>query len=215
MRALHEGEVARLRSLPWGVGAAFQQGPDVPSMGTPGVFFACRTTGGQRYWRYVETDGDLLTEDAVMLRRINPGTAPGSELPAGGPTLESAWHQAAESIVAEHNRRADPRFEQERIGPSQRNALAILRDPAVALPAGAAEAEEALSVERGPLIRRALSDVARLLSEAQIDRDEAARRIVGVVVEFGLQSVDPPPPLEPMTPDELGVVCWMAVLPPN
>lgn len=215
MRALHEGEVARLRALPWGIGAAFQQGPDVPSMGTPGVFFACRTTGGQRYWRYAETDGDLLTEDAVMLRRINPGTASGSELPAGDPILESTWHQAAESIVAEHNRRADPRFEQERIGPSQRNALAILRDPAVALPADAAEAEEALSVERGPLIRRALSEIARLLNEAQIDRDEAARRIVGVVSEFGLQSVDPPPPLEPITPDELGVICWMAVLPPT
>lgn len=44
-------------------------------------------------------------------------------------------------------------------------------------------------------------------------RDEAAGQIVEVVQEFGLQPVPPPPALEPITEDDIGVVCWMAVLP--
>jgi hypothetical protein len=51
------------------------------------------------------------------------------------------------------------------------------------------------------------------LEKASISRDEAARRIVAVVADFGLQTIPPPPPLEPITEDEIGVVCWMAVLP--
>src|SRR5262249_3070098 len=53
LRAISEGELDRLRSLPWGIGAAFEQAPGVPSVGSPGVFFACRTRSGERYWRYV------------------------------------------------------------------------------------------------------------------------------------------------------------------
>jgi hypothetical protein len=37
--------------------------------------------------------------------------------------------------------------------------------------------------------------------------------VVEVVDAFGLRAVEPPPPLEVITEDDLGVVCWMAVLP--
>ena len=55
-RAFEEGETERLRKLPGGIGAAFRQGHGIPSTGPPGIFFACRTTSGHRYWRYIETD---------------------------------------------------------------------------------------------------------------------------------------------------------------
>ena len=78
-RAIAEGEADRLRRLPWGIGAAFRQGPGIPSTGTAGIFFACRTSqekGSRRWWRYIETDGTVVSTDADMLRRINPGAAP-------------------------------------------------------------------------------------------------------------------------------------------
>lgn len=211
-RAAFEGELARIRALPWGIGAAFRQGAAVPSDGPPGVFFACRTTGGQRYWRHVEADR-IEDRDGPILRRIDPGMAPREDPETFD--LEAFWVEAAASIVAEHNRRADPRFEQERIGPLQRAALEVLRDPTVALPTGADEVEEALSAERGPLLRRALGEVLRLLSEGAISRDEAAVRLVRVVQDAGLHAVPPMPPLEPITTDDIGVVCWLAVLPPD
>lgn len=42
---------------------------------------------------------------------------------------------------------------------------------------------------------------------------EGARRVVEVVKEFGLQPVEPLPALSPITADDVGVVCWMAVRP--
>ncbi len=213
LRAIAEGELDRLRGLPWGIGAAFRQGPGVPSAGAPGCFFACRTRGGQRYWRFVETNGTVLDSDSEILRRVDPGSAPALTAPVPGLDLEAAWRAAVATIVEEHNRRADPRADEERIGPAQRFALDLLRDPTVMLPPGAAEAEEALGVERSSGVRQALNDVRASLSENGISRDEAARRIVEVVVTFGLQPVEPPPVLEPIEESDVGVVCWMAVLP--
>jgi superfamily II DNA or RNA helicase len=213
MRAISEGELERLASLPWGVGAVFRQGAGVPSLGAQGIFFACRTTGGQRYWRFVEVDGAVIDVESDMLRRINPGGAPSADPAGASLDLESAWQAAVASIVAEHNRRADPRFAQERIGPAQQFALGLLRDPTVSLPAGASEAEEALAVERSSTVRQALVQIRNDLTAGLVSRDGAARQVVDVVESFGLQPVEPPPPLEPITDDEVGVVCWMGVLP--
>ncbi len=214
-RALAEGELDRLRRLPWGLGAAFRQGPGVPSTGVPGVFFACRTSAGDRYWRYVDQAGDVLGAEGELLRRINPGEA-GPADPAGLTVeLEAAWPAAVGSILAEHEERADPRRGAESIGPLQRFALDLLRDPAVALPPGADVAEEALSVERGSAVRQALSDTKRRLDVAEISREEAARRIVDLVESYGLQPVESGPPVEPIDEDGVGVVCWMGVLPPR
>jgi len=215
MRAITEGEIDRLRSLPWGIGTSFRQGPRVPSTGNPGVFFACRTQDGQRYWRYVEMGGAVLDADSEILRRINPGSAQAADLSVGGFDLEAMWQAAVASIVEEHNRRVDPRADEERIGPAQRFALDLLRDPAVLLPPGAAKAEEALSVERSSAVRQALAAIRALVTEGSVSRDDAARRIVEVVESFGLQAVEPPPALEPIVEDDVGVVCWMAVHPPT
>ena len=145
-----------------------------------------------------------------MLRRINPGTAPRAE--PEGIELEAAWRLAAESVVAEHNRLADPRAEAERLGPAQRWALDLLRDPSVALPEGADRAYEALSVERSSTVRQALVAIRNQLQTAAISSAEAVRRIVTPVDEFGLHGEPPPPPMEPITEDDIGVVCWMIVL---
>lgn len=212
-RALAEGELDRLRRLPWGIGAAFRQGPGVPSAGTPGVFFACRTSSGDRYWRYIEATGDVVPAESEFLRRINPGEAAPADPRALPVELEPAWRAAVDSILAEHAERADPRRAAESIGPLQRFALGLLRDPSVALPPGANVAEEALTVERSSAVRQALADVKRRLDAAKISRDEGARLVVEVVESYGLQPVEAGPPLEPVDEDAVGVVCWMGVLP--
>ena len=209
--ACHEGACAIAGSA-LGVGAAFRQGPSVPSRGGGGIFFACRAQG-RRYWRYVDTTDIVLSEEAEMLRRINPGDAPPSD--PQGTDLEASWKAAVATILDEHNRLADPRAEAERLGPAQRWALDLLRDPTVSLPDGATRADESSSVERSPTVRQALSRVRDDVQRASISRDEAARRIVAVVDDYGLQVVPPAPPLEPIMEDDVGVVCWMAVLAPG
>lgn len=211
MRALREGEVARLRSLPWGIGTAFEQGEVVPSRGPGGIFLACRTESGERYWRYIEDDGAMTDSDAEILRRINPGTAPGLDTDELHIDLEASWEGAIASIIEEHNDRADPRKSEQRLRPAQRFALDLLRDPSVALPAGAERAEEALVVDRGARIGRELSEIRRLVAEGTISRDEAAVRILELVDTYGLQPAEPGPTLRPIGEDDVGVVCWMGV----
>jgi hypothetical protein len=217
-RAIAEGEADRLRFLPWGIGAGFSQGQGVPSIGASGLFFACRTSrekGNRRWWRYVGSDGTVVSTDADMLRRINPGAAPGIELMPGLIDLEAAWTVAAASIVEAHNRLADPRAGDESIGPAQRWALGLLRDPTIALPPGAEEADQALSVERSTTVRHALTDLRQEIDAGRLSRVEAAAQVIDLVEALGLQPVDQGEPLEMITEGDVGVVCWMAVMPSN
>ena len=123
-RELEEGGGEYLRNLPWGIGAAFRQGEGVPSTGAPGFFFACRANG-ERYWRYVDAKG-VLAESAPILRRIDPGNAPGIEEPTIN--LETAWTTAAASIIAEHNTDSAEKAA-ESVGTIQKWALELLTDP--------------------------------------------------------------------------------------
>jgi hypothetical protein len=217
LRAQLEGELARVEGLPWGIGAAFRQTTAGRSQGAPGVFFATRTRPmdgaprGYRYWRYVEDSGDVIDSDLEMLRRIDPEG--GEPADVEGVDLEAAWAAAAASIVEEHNRRSDPRAAQDAIGPAQRFALELMRDPTVILPEGAERAAEALSVERSTAVRRELNGIAAEAREERISRNEAARRIVELVDRLGLQPVQVDDVPAEITDDDLGVVCWMAVLP--
>jgi hypothetical protein len=201
-----------------------RQAPEGSSQGHPGIFFAARTREmpgaqrGHRYWRYVEFDpaeasDGLVFSDLQMLRRIDPEGAEVAELE--GTELEGAWQRAAADILETHNARADPRAAQASLGPAQQWALELLRDPSVTVPEGADVAAEALSVERSTIVRRALNAVRAELAEDRIDRVEAARLIVQVVRELGLRPIEPEPLPEIITEEDLGVVCWMVVLPAN
>ena len=210
-RAASEGEIDRAAELPWGVGAAFAQGRGVPSAGPPGVFFACRTRQGERYWRYVTNGGDITSAEATILRRIDPGFAPGVDSPPID--LESAWSVAVASILDDHNDAATTAADGASVGPIQQWARRLLREPQLATSPAADEAYEVLGVERGGAVRQALGAVRRELAAKAIDPIEAAHRIVDVVAFYGLSKVDPPEPLKPIIEDDIGVVCWMAVLP--
>ena len=206
-RELEEGRGEELKSLPWGIGAAFRQGPDAPSTGASGVFFACRAKG-ERYWRYVDSQG-VIGEPAPILRRINPGCAPGEdELPVD---LETAWEKAVTSIVEEHNQEVVA-GSPESLRPIQQWALEVLVDPTIAVPPDGAKAYEALRVGRNQPVRRALGNVRRLVDAEKITRSGAAKRIVNVVKMYGLRSVEPAPQREEITAEDVGVVCWMGVL---
>ena len=217
-RAASEGEIKRLKRLPWGIGAVFEQADGVPSVGPPGIFFACRTKTGEVYWRYVVdeayrrgTDNGLVGEEATILRVINPGEARGVEHPPVN--LEQAWEVAVQSICHEHNSLAESQSSDEPVGDNQQWALQMLRDSDVARPEEAGKAEEALKVARSQPVRRDLGSIKRETEDGSITRAKAAEKIVEVVKSSGLRRVEPPPPLEPITNDDVGVVCWMAVLP--
>ncbi len=210
-RWIHDRGVEKLRNLPWGTGAVFP-GPE------PGWFFACRTRAGERYWRFVTPDGKTDWEtgpepDAAILRRIHPRDAVGVEADRyePGEAIETAWRAAVEDIVSEHNELVEAADEGDSIGPLQAWAVGeVFQDPDVAIPEGAEEAA-ALAVGRGAIVRRALGEVRRRVTEGAITKSQAAVEIVELVKSEGLRSVDPPVRLDPIAEEDVGVVCWMEI----
>ena len=108
--------------------------------------------------------------------------------------LETAWQTSVASIVEEHNQRAASSGDPVPVGPIQRWALELLRNPAALLPEGAETAYEALSVDRSRTVRSALGAIRRDLTNEVITPTVAAARIVEVVRSFGLREIDPPNP---------------------
>ena len=115
-RAAEEGEVNRLKELPWGIGAAFVQ--QSRTLMEPAVFFACRTRRDERYWRMVSRWGDILSrEDLTMLRLIDPQGQPGCPIP-DGIDLERLFSVAAADICAAHNACSIPKGDLLRFPPA-------------------------------------------------------------------------------------------------
>ncbi len=210
-RAAEEGEVGRLQSLPWGIGAAFVQ--QSPSLSEPAVFFACRTRRDERYWRMVSQSGEVLyREDLPMLRLIDPQNQPGRPIP-DELDLERLFTMAAADICAAHNARLDPQIRFAALPASQRWALDVLRSPDAPDGVEYDKGDEALSAGRNNLVRRALSALRREYEGGGLSVTDCARRIIGVVAEFGLRPVQPAQAPQPITEDDLGVVCYQVVLP--
>jgi len=213
LRALAEGEIERLESLPWGIGAAFTQ-PDnaVQKIQVPGVFFACRTRHGDRYWRYITIDGNIIREDLTLLRLIDPDVAPGCTI-SEKIDLEKLFNAAATDICDSHNRLLDPSAREERLPASQRWALSILRHPDVPPGKEYDDADLALGVGRDVLVRRALSQLRKQHEEEKLTVAQCAENILDIVQSFGLETVTPPPVPQPISKEDLGVVCYQVVLP--
>lgn len=213
-RAAAEGDVNRLLALPWGIGAAFT----APSAALPeaAVFFACRTRRDERYWRVVSGSGDILHREVLpMLRLIDPQDRPGCPLP-DDLDLDRLFALAAADICAEHNALLDPEARAAALPASQRWAQSILRSPDAA-PVDDEErysaVDQALSAGRNNLVRRDLSDLRRQYADGAMNLVDCAQRIVEVVEHYGLRPVDPPELTQPITEDDLGVVCYQIVLP--
>ena len=208
-RAAAEGELERLRSLPWGIGAAFHQGPETPSIGTPGTFLACRTADGSRHWRYLADDGEVLMAPGSILRRINPAGADGVASP--DVDLDAVWRAVTASITEELDDASTARSGGLSIGPVQRWARSLLEGSVGSPQANAAY--DALAVERSTMVRHDLADAKRSLEAREISASEAAKQVIDIVEFYGLDPVELPAPQAKLTDDDIGVVCWMSVRP--
>lgn len=208
-RAAAEGEIKRLRDLSWGMGAAFARVS--PDLTEPAVFFACRTRNDERYWRMVLRSGTILyRDDLPMLRMIDPQGRPGVPIPADM-DLEGLFEVAASDICDEHNSQVEGWSTM--LPASQRWALDILRNPDVPDEKKYDDADSALSAGRNALVKRELSRLRRDRAEGNLSLVECAERIAGVVEKFGLRPVGEPKATMPASKDDIGVVCYLVVLP--
>ena len=207
-RAVQEGEVERLKRMPWGIGAAITRSDS--RLDEPAVFFACRTRQDRRYWRAVSASGEiLLRDDLPMLQLIDPDRQQSVTIPQDL-DLEGLFAIVAEDICERHNE-VPP---SPNLPASQRWALTeILGAPDA--PAGDEynQAADVLAMPQTARVRRALSTLRREHTEGDMSVREGASRIVKLVEELRLSAVSPPSPPTPIQPVDLGVVCYQVVVP--
>lgn len=214
-RAQAEGEIEELKRMPWGVGATIVRAT-VPGVELPGVFFAARTTDGERKWRFVAANGEIEREQLNMLRLADPVAANTAPLePSDSIDLDWFWSIAANDICAEHNAALDPATSAERLPLSQRWAREhLIAEGFAADPAVLNAAYESLAVGRGAIVQRALARVRNQQQAREISSLDATNKILETVEEFGLR---PPEVVEKrrraISADDLGVVCYQIVLP--
>ena len=207
-RALKEGEVDRLKRMPWGIGAAIARSDS--RLDEPAVFFACRTRQERRYWRVVSASGEiLLRDDLPMLQLIDPDGQQSVTIPQDL-DLEGLFAIAAEDICERHNQPAPS----PNLPASQRWALTeILGAPDAPVGPDYNQAADVLAMPQTARVRRALSALRREHTEGDMSVRECASRIVKLVEELRLSAVSPPSPPIPIQPDDLGVVCYQVVVP--
>ena len=207
-RAVREGEVDRVREMPWGIGAAIAR--TTAGLDEPTVFFACRTRDSRRYWRTVSASGAIVhRDDLPMLRLIDPAGQESRPIP-DDLDLEELFAVAASDIVAAHNQPVSAPTPPA----SQRWALNdILGAPDA--PRGDAYnvAADVLSVPQGTPVRRALSELRREYGAGGMSLLDCANRIRDIVEQLRLRPIALPEAPSPITTGDLGVVCYQVVLP--
>ena len=147
-----------------------------------------------------------------MLRLIDPQDQPAARIP-DDLDLEYLFTVAAADICAANNALLDPLARFASLPASQRWALDVLRSPDAPSGDEYDESDQALSVGRNNLVLRALSALRRDYTSGGMSLTDCVRRIVNVVNKFGLRPVQAPEAPDPITEDDLGVVCYQVVVP--
>jgi hypothetical protein len=195
----------RIRTLPWRSGSGLARGP------VRGHAF-CARVGDRPFVRFVPFDGGPVERElARCLRTIEctpetPRVVP-DDLLRGA---YSAWERARADIDAHWATLTDPANLQPRVPPLNHELAQLLRDnpPAGVTPDRLAQYIGALDA---PLSRREELELRRVSGAEYTGARARAAAVAKVIDALGLEPFVPPAPLPPIAPEEIHLVCWMAV----
>jgi hypothetical protein len=228
--ALAAQRLRELRTMPHGAGSGFLNVTLPP--GTQGVFFGVRLLLGpradpsyldERAWRYVDLadPADPIVDELEILGQIRCSEGTPRELPENiEPTLYYLWSRVQNDLLNDYARRMDPALGGSRVPASQAWAIELLASEAHGLAeqdvkaSTVREAGAALSVPRGPLVRRRLSALRREVRNGDRTPRAAAIGVLEVVRHEGLRPVDEGPTASVpvvLTPERVRLICYQVV----
>lgn len=193
----------QIQSLPWGAGSGFRGGA------ARGHFF-CARVGERLFLRFVPWKDENLVKDTLGCLRLIACT---EETPRDVDSeLEQAayeaWKRARQDIFYEWDFATDPKNLQPKVRPTLRKAADHLRkypppemtQEQVDALIEAIEAPWGVRIEKQ--IREAAESAAGIVASAAIA--ETVRRL-------GLEPFKAPDPLPPIEPQDIRLICWLAV----
>ena len=162
-------------------------------------------------WKPVTAPNRVLRETGTCLRLIDCSEDTPRHMPADlGEGVFDFWALALEDILTEWDDLSDPANLQPPVRLLNRQVAAFIR----ANPPHDVDGDKvakALDVLEAPWPRRE----EMLLREQFRDRTgpptARSMRLVEWVLTTGLERFEPPPPLPPIVPDDVRLVCWMAI----
>ena len=121
-----------------------------------------------------------------------------------------AWQRARADIHDAWMHETDPANLQPRLRPISRRLRAQLDEH----PPGGASSQQVvrwLDIAESPILIREERELRTILDHESLEGAEKSRRLGEAMDELGLEPFSAPNPLPPVSPDEVRLVCWMAV----
>ena len=199
--------------MPWNIGSGMRRGPH------RGVFF-CAVVGERTFLRFVpandvwEVTSDehtIVREMGTCLRLIEcePDT------PIWYPdslqqVVYDFWDAAQNDILAEWMHETDPANLQPRVRPLNLRVADFIRaHPAVDIPEQ--EVNRALDILESPWPRREEIMLRRWFEDQDLDGAALSASLIKQITASGLEPVEPPQPLPPISSDEIQLLCWLGI----
>ena len=191
-----------IEDLPWGSGSGLS-GPRA------GHLF-CARVGERSLLRFVPLEaGTILRDSLACLRSISCAEeTPRVLSDAMREGAYAAWACARQDVFNEWQFSTDPANLQPRVRPLLRRAAELVRKhPASGM--DQSELDRIVDSIEAPWGARIENQIREAMGETATS--DAAARVIEVVRRLGLQPFQAPEPLPPIEPEEVTLICWMAV----
>ncbi len=196
---------AEIVGLPWKAGSGLAKGQQ------RGHFF-CVSVGDRIYLRFVPfAGGQTVSEIGTCLRLIecqeNTERVMPDDLRRGA---YSAWERARQNIFAAWSYETNPANLQPKLRKLNRDVADFLR---AHLPAGIEQArlDRCLDAVESPWSKREENLIRDVFKSAYASDEERARAVIEEVERIGLEPFQAPDALPPIQPDDIHLICWMAI----
>jgi hypothetical protein len=203
---------AEVRGLAWGSGSGLAR---VGS--TPGFVFCARVADHPspqyRYVAYEQGEEPEVIGDTLTCLFQAEASAETDRVLDEDTHLRAydAWALARNDIFVEWQKATDPRELQPKVPKTMRDAASLLRNhPPADVPQK--ELEDLIDAVEAPFGAR-IEKMIRDALKSETDPAKQAVALVAKVRELGLQPVPAPKPLPVIEPDDIHLVCWLAIVP--
>lgn len=200
---------AEVEGLPWKAGSGLAKGQ------RRGHFF-CATVGDRVYLRFVPFSGygsgaAIVTEIGTCLRMIECREDTPRVIPLDlKQTAFSAWQRARRHIHEAWTHETDPANLQPRVSKLNREVAEFLRQY-TPRDVEQARLESCLDAVEAPCARREENLLRAVFEQEYPSFAAKSLAIVEEVERIGLEPFAAPAPLPPILPDEVHLICWMAI----
>ena len=203
----------RIVRMPWKTGSGMIRGP------RRGVFF-CAVVGERTYLRFVTANDkwEVSTDENAIVREV--GTC--LRLIECEPETRTwypdhlqevvydFWDAAQVDILSDWMRETDPANLQPKVRPLNLRVAEFIRDnPAVGLPED--EVIRALDILESPWPRREEVMLRHWFEDGTLDGAALSEFLVKEIAATGLEPVEPPQPLPPISTDDIQLLCWLGI----